>query len=282
MRTLVAVCGVCLVWTLLDLGQSIWQERRWKLFVHGLPLRSPQFTFASVLSVLSLVGRKYRLFSAWPRSEEVSERIQQAGLTGFVTVDAVLGCKITSALLGVVLGVVIRDIAPFLVISAILFFVPDLYLAARSDKRRREMQKTLPQIIDLLVIATEAGMSFESALEVVTRRNRKGVLYQELAQALDEIRLGSSQEDALRNLAQRLDHPDVTSFVLTLVQGQKLGTPISRILTVVAQQVRVKQANAFETEASKAPIKILFPLLLFIFPSLMVVLLGPVVLRGMF
>lgn len=282
MRELVAVCGGCLVWMLLEVYQTGLQDRRRRLFVQGLPPNYHPSLRKKALVSLTALGRVYRSVVRWSRLEQMEEKIERAGLVGKVTADAVLGGKITCASVGIVVGFVVQGIFLGVIVAAVLSFVPDLYLIFKADKRKAEIQKTLPHIIDLLVIATEAGMSFEGALEVVTRSSRKGILYQELAQVLDEIRLGSSREDALRNLEQRLDHPDVRSFVLTLVQGQKLGTPISRILSVVAHQIRVKQAAAFETRANQAPIKILFPLLLFIFPSLLLVLLGPIMLRGFF
>ena len=143
-------------------------------------------------------------------------------------------------------------------------------------KRQGQVQQSLPRVIDLMLVATEAGLSFEGALGVVAGFADRGPLYREMGRVLQEIRLGTSQEQALRSLADRLDHPDVTSFVLTLIQGQKLGTSIGSILGVVAHQSRMKQSATAEGEAGKAPIKIMFPLLLFVFPSLLLVLLGPV------
>lgn len=208
--------------------------------------------------------------------------LTRAGLTWQVSPYALLGVKVLAAASGCGMGLLGSDLRLAVVSGIVWFFVPDLYLATLHHKRQQHVQKALPRVIDLMMVATEAGLSFEEALDVVSGFADQGPLYAEMGRVLQEIRLGQSQEQALRALARRVDHPDVTSFVLTLIQGQKLGTPIGRILGVVANQVRVKRAADAEAEAGKAPIKIMFPLLLFVFPSLLLVLLGPVLLRDQF
>ncbi len=261
----------------IELMASRLSRRWWSSFL-GSGTDTEKGPLARCVSQLDRIGAVYANTFRWPSQVKVERDMLRAGLNPEIRFTTVLGAKVLGAALGMGFGVVTCDIALVLGFGVCWYFLPELYLSVLQQKRQQEVQKALPRVIDLMMVATEAGLSFEGALNVVAGFSSHGPLYVEMGRVLHEIRLGKSQEDALRSLALRVDHPDVTSFVLTLIQGQKLGTSIGQILGVVAHQVRMKRASAAEAEAGKAPIKIMFPLLLFVFPALLVVLLGPVLL----
>lgn len=158
--------------------------------------------------------------------------------------------------------------------------LPDFMLARRAAARRREIARTLPDAIDLLSVSVEAGIGFDGAVQKVSERFA-GPLSAEFAQYLKEVRLGRTREDALRSLAERVELPELKTFVAAVVQADRLGVSLSRVLRVQAEQLRQQRRQRAEEAAMKAPVKLVFPLVFFIFPSLLIVLLGPAVIRVM-
>jgi tight adherence protein C len=170
-------------------------------------------------------------------------------------------------------GAVMR-IVVFGVCLFIGFFGPVAMLNSRIDKRRKAMEKELPDVIDLLVISVEAGLGFDAALGRVVQ-NVPGEISREFSRTLQETRVGVSRTDALRNLTERTDVDDLNTFVLALIQADQFGVSIARVLRVQAEEMRVRRRQRAQERAFKAPVKLVFPLVLFIFPALFVVILGP-------
>lgn len=154
------------------------------------------------------------------------------------------------------------------------FFGPSASLNRAIDDRRKEMQKTLPDIIDLLVISVEAGLGFEAAMGRVVQ-NVPGELSQEFSRTLAETRVGVARTDALKAMAERTDVDDLNSFILSLIQADQFGVSISRMLRVQAEEMRVRRRQRIQEKAFAAPVKMIFPMLLCIFPSIFIVILGP-------
>lgn len=154
------------------------------------------------------------------------------------------------------------------------FFGPVAMLNNRIDKRRKAMEKELPDVIDLLVISVEAGLGFDAALGRVVQ-NVPGEISREFSRTLQETRVGVSRADALRNLTERTDVDDLNTFVLALIQADQFGVSIARVLRVQAEEMRTRRRQRAQERAFKAPVKLVFPLVLFIFPALFVVILGP-------
>jgi tight adherence protein C len=138
------------------------------------------------------------------------------------------------------------------------------------------MQRALPDALDLLSITVEAGLGFDAAVARVARQSG-GPLGEELHRVLQEMQIGKSRSDALRDLADRTSIPELKSFVLAMVQADIFGISIAKVLQVQAKEMRLKRRQRAEEQAQKVPVKIVFPLILCIFPSLFIVLLGPAV-----
>jgi tight adherence protein C len=139
------------------------------------------------------------------------------------------------------------------------------------------MQAELPNVLDLLCVSVEAGLGFDSALVKLSER-MKGPLVDEFSLVLHEMRIGESRAAALRNLSERVDVPEVSQFCRALIQADQLGIALSRILRVQSHDMRIRRQLAAEEKAMKAPVKMLFPTVIFIFPAMFVVALGPAML----
>lgn len=156
--------------------------------------------------------------------------------------------------------------------------LPELFLEIKINERRMAVARSLPDALDLLTVSVDAGLGFDLSLVKVTERFR-GVLSEELKRLLQEMKLGVPRREALQNLAKRMGEEDLTSFINSLVQAEHLGVSISNILRLQSVEMRRKRRQRAEELAMQAPVKMLFPLIFFIFPALFVVLLGPALLQ---
>ncbi len=158
------------------------------------------------------------------------------------------------------------------------FFLPDLWLRQVVEKRQKAMRLALPDTLDLLTISVEAGLGFDSALSKVIK-NSKGPLAEEFSKMLSEMQVGMSRKDAFRSLAGRTTVAEIRTFVTAMIQADVFGISISKVLRTQAKEMRVKRRQKAEEIAQKAPVKIVFPLIMCILPSLFVVILGPAAIR---
>lgn len=156
-------------------------------------------------------------------------------------------------------------------------YAPNLWLRRRISKRRREIQCSLPDALDLMVVCVESGMGLDQAIHRVSSEMRitDPVLAHEFKLVILELRAGKARADALKNLARRVNLEDVNSLVTLIVQADSFGTSIAKTLRVYSDAMRTTRYQRAEEIASKLPVKILFPLILFILPALFVVLIGP-------
>jgi tight adherence protein C len=157
------------------------------------------------------------------------------------------------------------------------FAIPDYVLSLRTRGRKDEIVSQLPDVLDLLTVSVEAGMGFDAAVMKVCER-MEGPLIQELSIVLHEMRIGESRSKALKSFGERLDLPETTSFARSIIQADQLGIALGKILRVQAQDMRHRRQMAAEERAMKAPVKMLFPTAIFIFPALFIVVLGPAML----
>jgi tight adherence protein C len=157
------------------------------------------------------------------------------------------------------------------------FFLPDMWLTSKIRRRQRDVVRQLPDTLDLLTICVEAGLGLDQAIQRVVDKS-DNELSRALNRYLQETRLGKPRREAFQSMAYRLEVPDVTTFVAAVVQATDLGVSMARILRVQSEQMRVRRRQRAEQEAHRAPIKMVFPLVFLIFPSILIVLLGPSIL----
>jgi tight adherence protein C len=212
----------------------------------------------------------------------VRGRLLAAGLgrtvspTGFLAAKAAFG--IGGLLLGMIMGGAFSGGVGVLVFGAALggisFLAPDFVVGTRARKRREQIRAQLPDALDLLAVSVEAGLGFDGAIVKLTE-HMEGPLTEEFALTLNEIRIGESRQDALKKLSERADTPEISGFTRAIIQADQLGISLGRILRVQATDTRQRRQAAAEEKAMKAPIKMLFPTVLFIFPAMFLVILGP-------
>ena len=167
-----------------------------------------------------------------------------------------------------------RKLLIVIVFSLLGFYVPELLLRSRIRRRQDEVRKALPDALDLLTICVEAGLGFDGAMAKVNEKwdNELALAF---SRVLREIQLGKLRREALRNMADRIGIPEMTSFVAAIIQSEQLGVSMAKVLRIQSEQMRIKRRQVAEEKAQKAPIKMLFPMALLIFPSLLILLLGP-------
>jgi tight adherence protein C len=166
----------------------------------------------------------------------------------------------------------------FTIVMGLLgFFLPILWLRNRIRRRQREIVRTLPDALDLLTISVEAGLPFDGAMQRVAEK-WDNELSRGFQLMLNEMQMGKTRREALRDMAARMEVPDVTSFVAALIQADQLGISIAKILRVQSEQMRIKRRQRAEEKAQQAPIKMLIPLTFLIFPTILIVIFGPALL----
>jgi tight adherence protein C len=155
------------------------------------------------------------------------------------------------------------------------WFTPDLLLHSKTRARQKQIQRALPDALDLLVISVEAGLGFDSALHRLVEK-KSDALAAEFARVLAEMRVGRSRRDALKDLVLRTQVPDLNAFVGAILQAEQLGVSVTRVLSVQADQMRVVRRQRAEEKAAQLQLKLIFPLAIFIFPALCIVIMGPI------
>lgn len=195
----------------------------------------------------------------------------------FVVAQGVCGALFTiSGVAWVALGHPARKWAliGLVLMPAIGFLAPASWLSRKVTDRKMSIRKDLPDTLDLLAISVEAGMGFEGALDIVCQ-HFSSPLADEFSRTLREMELGLPRRDAFQNLKRRTEVPELSNFVLAILQADALGIPVGRVLRTQATEMRAKRRQWAREKAAKLPVKILFPLMAFIFPAIMIVIIGP-------
>jgi tight adherence protein C len=158
------------------------------------------------------------------------------------------------------------------------FFLPHLMLTSKITRRQKEIRKAMPDALDLLTICVEAGLGFDAALSKVSEKwdNELSLAF---ARTIREIQLGKVRRDALKDMSDHLGIPEMTSFVAAIIQSEQLGVSMAKVLRIQADQMRLKRRQRAEEEAHKAPIKMIIPMALLIFPTIMIIILTPAALQ---
>ena len=212
--------------------------------------------------------------------DTVQQRLLAAGMhdvspSGFLAAKAILAGG------GLLFGLLVMAIAGprtglllMLAFTAGGWIAPGWIVGSRATRRREQIGRELPDALDLLAVSVEAGLGFDGAIAKLTE-HMEGSLVDELSLALGEMRVGESRSEALKKFAGRVDTPEVSSFVRAIIQADQLGISLGKILRVQAADSRLKRQAAAEEKAMKAPIKMLFPTVAFVFPAMFIVILGP-------
>jgi tight adherence protein C len=217
----------------------------------------------------------------------LEHKVFKAGNPGNLTVKdwvnlqavLVLGLPVLTLLLGRSFNSPITNLL-FLIFAEIAmgFVIPGFVLSKMVTSRQKLILNSLPDVMDILTVSVEAGLGFDGALSKVVDK-KPGPLASEFEKVLQEIKIGKQKKEALRDMAQRVDIQDLSAFVGAVVQADQFGVGIANVLRIQAEQMRQKRRQRAQEKAMKAPIKMLIPMVIFIFPTLFIVLLGPVVLQ---
>ncbi len=213
--------------------------------------------------------------------EKVNHRLQAAGFGLRISSTGFLALKGVATLAGLVLPVLLGGGGGLLfgiLLAAAGYKVPDVFLTFRAKSRKNDIRADMPDALDLLAVSVEAGLGFDAAI-LKLMEHMEGPLAEEFALTLGEMRMGQARTEALKHLAERTDLQEMSSFTRAIIQAEQLGISLGRILRVQAADSRVRRQAAAEERAMKAPIKMLFPTGLFIFPAMFVVILGPTALN---
>jgi tight adherence protein C len=214
-------------------------------------------------------------------ADAIGSRLIAAGLSQRISTSQFLALKTGLAIGGVVagsaFGAVLAPVAGVVfapMLGVVGFVGPDAILTFRVKARRERIRSELPDALDLLAVSVEAGLGLDGAIAKLTE-HMQGALVDEFALTLGEMRIGETRSEALKKLAERVPAPEVSAFVRSVIQAEQLGISLGRILRVQAADSRLRRQAAAEERAMKAPIKMLFPTALFIFPAMFVAILGP-------
>ncbi len=217
--------------------------------------------------------------------QTVEAKLLSAGLARKVTPTAFLATKAALGVAGLAFGTVIGGTLggklaalPFAILCTFIgFALPGMVLTMKVRARKEMLRMQLPDALDLLAVSVEAGLGFDGAIAKLTE-HLEGPIVEEFTLTLNEMRIGESRHDALKKLAERAAAPEVGHFTRAIIQADVLGISLGRILKVQASDTRDRRQAAAEEKAMKAPIKMLFPTVIFIFPAMFLVILGPAML----
>lgn len=218
------------------------------------------------------------------------KQLSLSGMDSIFTAREYVGSHIVLLIIGIVLPTSLLLLDPAmdprmplmlgLMLGGIFFFLPFYYLNTVITSRKWAIFISLPYFLDLLTLLVESGLEFTIAIERAVGMLKKGALLLEITRFSKQLALGRSRKKALVELGERCDLPEVRSFVTAMIQQEELGTPLADVLRNQADMMRFRRVQVAEEKANKAPVKILFPMVLFIFPSIFLILIGPMVIRA--
>jgi tight adherence protein C len=233
-----------------------------------------------------LVGRLSRMggrLGSASSTDVAEKRLAMAGNPGDLRVTDWMGVKIlvgvaTGAIMFLLFGLLVAGLVAGVFLGmlgfGIGFLLPEFWLGGKIKARKKVILKMIPDTLDLLTISVRAGLGFDAALAKVVEK-LPGPLTDEFRRALAEVRVGKARRDALRDMVPRTNVAPLSAFIGAIIQAEQLGVSISKVLQVQSDQLRIERRQRAEEMAAKAPIKMLFPLVGCIFPSLFIVILGP-------
>jgi tight adherence protein C len=262
---------------------AIWDAyQRAKQSGYEPPKRPGLITLASPLITI-LVPLNRRLgFENY--KEKTRQNLTASGNSLELTVEEFMALKEIAAIGVPILVYLIFPRLPlffFLLLGGAGLYLPDLQLNSIVKQRRAQILLSMPYVLDLLAVSVNAGLDFSAAVSRIVKnmKTTRDPFLEELAYMMQEIKMGKTRKRALRTMGKRVNLPELTLVVTSLVQSDQLGTGIGKSLQVQAEQMRLKRSQRAEKLAQEAPVKMMFPLILFIFPAVFIVLLGPVLIQ---
>jgi tight adherence protein C len=236
-----------------------------------------------VLPFFNSVGKISQRFTPQATLQSTRRKLEMAGNpmrmdpSFFLTLRIILAV-VFGGLIFIVFLVTGRNWVQGLALTVVFlllgFMFPDMWLSSRISRRQKGVFRAMPDALDLLTVCVEAGLGFDAAMSKVQEK-WDNELALEFGRVIQEIRLGKLRRDALRDMAERIGVAELTSFVAAVIQSEQLGVSLAKVLRIQSDQMRVRRRQMAEEEAHRAPIKMIFPIALLIFPSILIVLLGP-------
>lgn len=245
---------------------------------------SQSFTERVLIPLVRRLGEFSARFTPQKLIQDTSRQLELAGHPWPIDAPTFLAIRFILAVVMGGLAIALVATSPasnptdnFLYIGGAIFggfFIPHLMLTSRITRRQSEIRKAMPDALDLLTICVEAGLGFDSAMQRVSEK-WENELSLAFARTIREVQLGKTRREALRDMADRLGIPEMSSFVAAIIQSEMLGVSMARVLRIQSDQMRVKRRQRAEEAAHKAPVKMIIPMALLIFPSIMIIILTP-------
>lgn len=243
------------------------------------------FTKRVIIPIIKRFGEFSTRFTPQKQLQDTALKLELAGNPGRIDASTFLATRyIVAAVFGGLLLLIsnlptvnwpfARVLITVIVFTALGFVFPQLWLGSKISRRQNEVRKALPDALDLLTICVEAGLGFEAAMSKVADKweNELSIMF---GRCIREIQLGKTQREALRDMAERIGLPELTSFVAAVIQSQLLGVSMAKVLRIQSDQMRMKRRQRAEEEAHQAPVKMIIPMALLTFPSIMIILMAP-------
>lgn len=259
-------------------------QRGESVSLEDIELQQP-FMERVVIPIIRRFGEISTRFTPQKLLQETTLKLELAGNPGRIDASTFLATRFVGAAVfgGLLLLVSFlstnkwplgRIVLVVSIFSALGFFFPQLWLQSRINRRQTEVRKAMPDALDLLTICVEAGLGFDAAMSKVSEKweNELSIMF---GRCIREVQLGKTQREALRDMADRLGLPELTSFVAAVIQSQILGVSLAKVLRIQSDQMRVKRRQYAEELAHKAPVKMIIPMALLTFPSIMIILMAP-------
>jgi tight adherence protein C len=263
---------------LAALGQSVTLEE--------LELSQP-FSERVLIPMINALSKMAQRFTPANTIEASRHKIELAGMAHKIKAVQFLGYRMAAA---IVLGgaslmfafsatlPVIQRLGVIVVAFVLGYMLPSVWLGSKISARQSSIVKALPDALDLLTICVEAGLGFDAAMSKVAEK-WDNELSQAFMRTVQEMQLGKLRREAMRNMANGMDVPDMTTFVAAIIQADTLGVSMAKVMRIQSDTMRMKRRQRAEEKARQAPIKMMFPLVFFIFPTILIVLLGPAILQ---
>ncbi len=264
------------------------EEARHRLGISGVEAEELSPLITGLRPMYRMITPLARPIEVQDYREWIERKFVSAGMSGAMDSDEFIAYKVlmSGAFWAFFVGLFFRvligwdePIAADIAVVAIGFFFPDIWLVGEVQRRQHEIRRSLPYVMDLLTLSVEAGLDFVAGVNKVCEKARSGPLIDELAFFLSEIQVGASRQQALRNLAWRVDMPEMRSFSALLIQADILGASVGPVLRAQSDLIRTQRFQRAERMGAYAAQKILFPLILCIMPAVFIMIFGPIALN---